>query len=361
VAARALNLAWSKSLTDADVARLAGPDDLERVDLLGTATGDGAIEALAGRRALRHFKSGTQVTEAGLDLFHDFPAFKTWQGGDVSYSFMRFDADPTYLLLHGAAPFSTSSLSRLVGLDGLFALNLDNPAWKNVDLAPLRHLPNLGWLGHDATDGSMQHIAGLPRLRFLMCQDTAAGDEGFEALSHSRTLEHIWGRRCYNLTGRGFTALSTMPALLGLGVSCRNVDDEALSTLPRFPALRALMPMDVPDAGFRHVGRCEGLEALWCMYCRDTTDAATEHIGGLSRLKTYYAGSTLITNRTLEILSEMPSLETIRLEYCAGITDAGAAKLAALPRLRELTLDGCAQITAQVTAAFPNGVQVTIA
>ena len=66
-----------------------------------------------------------------------------------------------------------------------------------------------------------------------------------------------------------------MPVLRGLAVSCKNVDDQALSTLPRFPALRELMPMDVPDTGFRHVGRCEELGWLWCMYCRDTTDAAT--------------------------------------------------------------------------------------
>ena len=45
--------------------------------------------------------------------------------------------------------------------------------------------------------------------------------------------------------------------------------------------------MDVGDEGFRHVGQCAGLESLWCMYCRDTTDRATEHILGLPRLKRY--------------------------------------------------------------------------
>jgi hypothetical protein len=41
------------------------------------------------------------------------------------------------------------------------------------------------------------------------------------------------------------------------------VDDTSLSALPSFPALRALMPMDVLDEGFRHVGRCERLEEPW--------------------------------------------------------------------------------------------------
>ncbi len=94
--------------------------------------------------------------------------------------------------------------------------------------------------------------------------------------------------------------------------------------------------MDVPDDGFRHVGRCAQLEALWCMYCRDTGDLATEHIAGLTQLKSYYAGATQITDRSLEILSSMESLERIEFWQCAGITDGGLKKLARLPNLREL-------------------------
>src|SRR5262249_34871391 len=145
-------------------------------------------------------------------------------------------------------------------------------------LAPLVSLPSLGWLAVDAKDDWMVYIAEMPRLRFLGVQDTAAGDDGFVALSKSRTIEYIWGRRCHNLQRRGFMALANMPVLRGLSVSCLNVDDVGVSALPTFPALKELMPMDVPDAGYRHVGKCEQLESLILMYCRDTTDAATEHI-----------------------------------------------------------------------------------
>ena len=82
-----------------------------------------------------------------------------------------------------------------------------------------------------------------------------ASDDGFAALSRSQTIEYIGGCECPNLGGCGFTALAAMPALRGLAVSRKNVDDTALSALPSFPALRALMPMDAPDMGFRHVGR----------------------------------------------------------------------------------------------------------
>jgi len=93
------------------------------------------------------------------------------------------------------------------------------------------------------------------------------------------------------------------------------------------------------------------------MYCRDTTDAATEHIAGL-RLIYYYAGLTLITDRSLEILGHMPTLEEVDLYQCKGITDEGLRSLARLPRLRKLDVAECPGVTFESTHAFPPGVQV---
>ena len=358
---RRFQMCWQSGVTDAGMANLAFCDHLESVNLMGTPTGDGAISALAGKRNLRLFKTGRLVTDAGLPLLHQFHMFKTWQGGEIKYGLMSFDAEPTDLLLDG--PFTDKGLASLAGLEGLFGLSFfwHASALTATGLKPLAGLPNLGFLGCQGdlcNDEAMRHIAAIPRLRMLMGQGTVASDDGFVALSRSQTIEYIWGRECPNLGGRGFTALAAMPALRGLAVSCKNVDDAALSALPRFPALRGLMPMDVPDDGFRHVGRCERLEDLWLMYCRDTGDAATEFIAGLSGLKTYYAGKTRITDRSMEILGSMPSLEKIEFWECAGITNAGVALLAGLPRLREITVGGSPNVTRDGMAVFPSAIRV---
>ncbi len=127
--------------------------------------------------------------------------------------------------------------------------------------------------------------------------------------------------------------------------------------MPQFPALRELTPIDVKDDGFRHVGRCVRLERLTCMYCRDTTDIATEHIARLP-LKYYYAGLTQITDRSLAILGRMPSLEQVELYECKGVTDAGLVFLAELPQLREVHLDGLPRVTLEGTRVFPGRVRV---
>jgi hypothetical protein len=153
-------------------------------------------------------------------------------------------------------------------------------------------------------------------------------------------------------------ALANMPTLAHLSVSCKNVDDVGLSALPKFPALTELMPMDVPDDGYRHIGRCERLESLVLMYCRETTDTATEHIAALPRLKKYFASYNRITDRTPVILSRVDSLEDVTFDSCAGLSNVGIAALARLPKLRELRVESMPGVTADVTAAFPATVRV---
>lgn len=312
---RTFEMTWQRGITDAGVANLRCCDRLERVNLMGSPTGDGAIEALQGKPRLRYFSSGRLVTDAGLPLLHNFPMLKTWHGGGSGSDGKEAIANAAHLLIDG--PFTNKGLASLAGLEGVFELDL---FWHVTGItsdgfAHLVDLPNLGSLGADgelSDNVAMRYIASMPHLRRLRAQGTVATDEGFEALSQSNTMESIWGRECPNLGSRGFVALSKMPALRGLGVSCKNVDDEALSSLPRFPALHELTPIDVRDDGFAHIGRCE----------------------------------------------RMPSLEHVELYECEGVTDAGLVFLSGLPRLRGVALDGLPGVTLDGTRVFPAQVHV---
>lgn len=351
-----VSVAWTR-VSDAGVAHLNRCERLREVNLLGTATGDGALRALAGKRELRRLRTGNRVTDAGLALLGEIPAFARWQGGVQEMGLTSPDAGPNFLALRGG--FSDRGMAQLARLEGLFALDLDDRALaiSSAGLREIAGLPKLGWLSCDARDDWMPVIASMPALRYLGCQDTVAGDDGFAALSASQSIEFIWGRRCHNLRTRGFTALSRMPALRSLSVSCLNVEDAGVATLPQFPALRELMPMDIPDDGYRHIGRCERLESLVLMYCRETTDRATEHVVRLPMLTEYFASYTRITDRTPELLSTMASLEKVTFDKCAGVTNAGISSLARLPRLRVLGISG-QQITPEVAQAFGSEVAV---
>jgi len=346
---RVFEMTWQRGITDAGIAHLRFCDQIERVDLMGSPTGDGAIEALQGKTRLSSFATGKMVTDAGLRLLHNFPRLETWQGDEH-----------TRLLIDG--PFTNDGLANLAGLDGVADLDL---FWHVTGItsdgfAHLAGLPNLQSLGADAQlsdDDAMRHFAAIPRLKKLRAQGTVATDDGFEALSRSQTLEQLWTRETPHLGSRGFLALSRMPALRTLGVSCQQVSDEALAAFSEFPSLRELTPIDVTDPGFRHIGRCDKLERLSCMYCRETTDVATEHIGSL-QLRSYYAGLTQITDRSLEILGRMTSLERIELYECLHVTNAGLVFLSTLPRLQQFEVSGSPRVTHKGTAVFPAGVTV---
>jgi hypothetical protein len=360
-ALRVFKMFWQANITDAGVANLRFCDQLEEVDLLGCNLGDGAIAALAGKPNLRRLKTGRNVSDDGLGLLHQFPAFKKWQGEELKYGLMSFSAEPTNLLIDG--PFTRSGLNSLRGLDGVVGLSFfwHTSRLRGDDLQYLDGLSNLVYLGCQGElcdDDAMSHIAALPNLRMLMGQGTLASDVGFRSLSRSQTIEYFWGRECPNLNGTGFIALARMRALKGLAVSCKFVDDASLASLKDFRALKELMPMDVSDDGFKHVGRCLQLESLILMYCRDTTDVATHHLQELSNLKKYHAGNTLITDRSLEMLSRMTSLEELSFEGCKFITDAGIPFLTALPSLRKISIGGCPKVTRSAMALFASKVRI---
>lgn len=345
---RKFEMTWQSGITDRGVANLRFCEQLEEVNLMGSPTGDGAIEALQGKAKLAHFSTGRLVTDAGIPLLHHLPLLKTAR------------EEGARLLIDG--PITNAGLAALTGLDGVCELDL---FW-HLDhittdgFACLAHLPKLLALGCDgrlSDDLAMRHIAAMPRLKRLRIQESVATDDGFVALAKSQTIEGIWGRVCTNFGSRGFLAFSKMPSLRSLGIGCRNVDDAALAALPEFPSLRELTPIDFHDDGFRHIGRCPKLERLTCMYCRETGDAATEHIQGLA-IKYYYAGLTRISDRSLKILGAIESLEQVDLYECLKITDAGLPYLARLPRLREVHLDSLPGVTLEGTRVFRSGVQV---
>lgn len=347
-ALRKFEMTWQHGISDQGVANLRYCESLEEVNLMGSPTGNGAIDALQGKPKLRRFHSGRLVTDEGIPLLHNFPLLK------------NADAQGAMLLLDG--PFTNVGLAGLAGLDGIFELDL---FWHVNGITTdgfihLTRLPNLMTLGCDgklSDDTAMKHIAAMPRLKSLRIQESVATEDGFVALAQSRSLEGIWGRVCPNFGTRGFRAFSQMPSLRRLGIGCKNVDDDALAALPEFPALRELTPIDFRDEGFRHVGCCRNLERLTCMYCRETGDVATGHIRELT-IRYYYAGLTQITDNSLEILGSMDSLEQVDFYECLKITDAGLPSLARLPRLREVHLDGSPGVTLEGTKVFLPSVHV---
>src|SRR5579872_2706140 len=190
---------WTQGFTDAGARHLASCDALETVNVMGSAAGDGLIQAMSGKQALRYLDTGRGVTDAGIADLHEISAFKTWLGGEIEVGLMGAAKLPNRLMIDGG--FTDAGLRGLEGLEGLAALVFfgSSQAFTPAGLEPLRRLPRLVMFGIDGDqcgDEAMRQIAAIPRLRQLQAQGAVAGDAGWKALSRSRTLEYIWGREC---------------------------------------------------------------------------------------------------------------------------------------------------------------------
>jgi hypothetical protein len=96
---------------------------------------------------------------------------------------------------------------------------------------------------------------------------------------------------------------------------------------------------------------------FWCPFGDGSLLEPLALSGSLQALRPLAKG-TRITDRSLEILGRMQSLEKIDFCECAGITDAGVALLAGLPRLRAITVGGSPNVTRKGMAVFPSAVRV---
>ena len=96
----------------------------------------------------------------------------------------------------------------------------------------------------------------MPRLRRLRSQESVATDDGLRGAGQVADARGHLGARVPELRQPRLRRVLEDAVAAGLGISCKNVDDAALATLPDFPALRELTPIGFQDDGFRHIGRC---------------------------------------------------------------------------------------------------------
>ena len=86
--------------------------------------------------------------------------------------------------------------------------------------------------------------------------------------------------------------------------------------------------------------------------------ARAGRLTGLEKLRLYYAGMTQITDRSLEMLGRMESLEHLEFWQCMALTDAGVAHLVALPRLQRIEIYSSPKVSRNIAQLFRDTVRV---
>ncbi len=355
-------------ISDAGVANLADHTDLQMVTMHNANVGDGAIRALAGKPSLTHFAPGSLTTDDGLATLPEYPALAEWSDGRQTFQNNEYGPPVPSCLsfdLRGGMPITDAGLVHLTQFQGVFEMGLAHQLPESTvsgvgaeHIAKMANVRILRWAEKVCDSETLTHIGTMESLRDLICFNATADDEGFTALSGCDSLEYILTQRCDFITQPTVEGFSRLPNLTRLNVGGERLDDDSLEPLSRYPCLEEFWPTFYGDAAYRHVGQVKGLKRLVNMYCKETGDPATEHISGLTQLQKYHVWGTEITDRSLELMSQMDALESVLFWNCPGITDDGLSRLTRLPQLYTLDLQQCAGLTPRCVEGFRADVRV---
>ncbi|AMV20347.1 protein kinase domain-containing protein [Planctomyces sp. SH-PL14] len=257
-----------------------------------------------------------------------------------------------------------------------------NPRFRDVDLEPLRAIPELEDLAlaqsgvtdeglaivaalprlsslnisnMPVTDASLERLSGLKWLRTLQLDMTSVTAEGLAKLSAVPSLDYVSLFRV-PLDRKGLEAVARLPRLRGLQIPGTPVTDADLEVLRNHPTLNilgigetkitgaglsivktipnltnlSLSRQKMGEAELRQLGELKGLRDL-NLDGVPVSDAVLREIGGLTELRSLILARTAVTDAGLEVLKKMPQLKLVILNGVKVSAETVRGLKAALP------------------------------
>lgn len=240
-------------------------------------------------------------------------------------------------------------------------------------------------LGHQLSDASAAHLAGLPLavLKFrgvhgltargmatlakmplvtLELAGTSLSDAAIAPLAHHATLAELDAHEL-PITAAGATTLGSLAQLRRLDLSSSTIDDSGVGALAGLAALetlyvsgtritdaacetiaslRTLKRLDISRtaigaAGLRALASLTKLELLDASHL-ELTDAAIPPLAAFHGLRRLGLAGTSLTDASLDAITALRELDTLDLSF-NELTMAGIDRLAQLPKLTDVGLE----------------------
>jgi hypothetical protein len=300
---RKLHVRDCREFDDAMVERLAGLARLESLVITNSGIGDAAVAVIAG--------ACPGLVE--LDL-----------SSNVN--------------LTGAAMKSIASLGKLERLD------LMQTRFNDLQLRRLAKLPELRIVDlrgtMDAGDMTLGVLGRLPHLRALKHRSSIVTDEGLAELAQNRALESLLIQD-FAITDASGGHLARLPGLTSLEVfRCQGFGSEGLLAIEPLGKLSRLTLRDLPevgDAGLAVLAKLPALERLSLHELGSVGDAGLAHLAGARSLEVLDIWSLpKLTDAAVAVIARLPKLRSLSIRE-TGVTEKSLDSLAAMPTLESLT------------------------
>jgi len=263
-------------------------------------------------------------------------------------------------------------------------------------------LENLNLYGSNLSVQGFAHVGALASLKQLRLSH--ATDIGLACLVPLERLESLDLHNCSLLTGQGVAHLARLNLTNLKLEGCDCVDDDSVGFLAEISTLRTLdiSSSDITGTGLKKLQSLR-LEALDISHCRKIasgdfsfaasllilnlsyTLAADSDLHGLPNLTSLRLETCNITDRALELVAKITTLQSlnvyncvmitddglahlantrlkgVNLAFCKHVTDKGLAELAQIPTLTRLNVDCCKQVGDVGVSHFNNLTKLNVA
>ncbi|NQV26503.1 MAG: SUMF1/EgtB/PvdO family nonheme iron enzyme [Rhodopirellula sp.] len=192
------------------------------------------------------------------------------------------------------------------------------------------------------TDQDLAHIASLTSLKKLSI--------GHNYQSGVYRQEKRQAYLPTEVTSDGIGLLTALSDIEELRIDGIDLTDESLEHIGKLSKLRSFSVLSkhvartsgsmFTDRGLRALSELKKLESLSLGGCRHFTDDGLTDLGQLSQLKSLNLSLTQITDAGLKHLQGLTKLEELLLYECGFVSGNGMSALATLSQLRELDVGG---------------------
>jgi hypothetical protein len=271
-------------VTDDDVQVLASIPNLRFFECYADRMSPDGLQHLAGVRTLKVLDLwDARFKDVDLQRISQMPIerlglYRCTGITDKSVEHFSRMSRLTHLNLYGTS--ISAEFLRKMPVDRITSLDIRKTGIKPEDLYLLGRFRNLTYvcLPREATDASLQHLAGLEELRILPLQDSQITGDGLKYLGTLKKLDRLY--------------------LIGLPVT-----DASLKELNELKQLTFL------NLGFTKI-----------------TSEGVANLKGLMELRDLSLYDTLVDDRALPILAALPKLKRLSLND-SRVTEAGIAWL----------------------------------
>ena len=181
-------------------------------------------------------------------------------------------------------------------------------------------------------------LPNLTSINFSECYKI--DDNCIKYLSKLYSLRKIDLSRCINITDNTIKCVTyNCTNITNLNLSgCTNITDRGIQYISKLTSLQTLdlSHCILTDTSIQNISELTRLKHLYLRSCNNITDKGIKNLVRLSSLYMLDLGMTKITKVSLQDISKMTGLRVLELQYCNNITESDVHDLLKLSTSKQL-------------------------